>query len=113
MVVMATGNEKGTPQIVGVQPQEAGTPGVYGDGEGLWLRVRKGGSTQWSLTWNRAGQRTEIGLGGYGQGTAPVSLSLAREKAENIRQKLARGEDPRGEGSKPVRVITFKDCMDG
>lgn len=87
-------------------------PGVYGDGDGLWLRVRKGGSKQWFFIWKRAGQRTEIGLGGYGQGTAPVSLSLAREKADAVREKLARGEDPRTE-KKPARVVTFADCMEG
>ncbi len=88
-------------------------PGVYGDGDGLFLRVRKGGSKQWFFIFKRDGKRTEIGLGGYGQGTAPVSLLLAREKAEVIRQKLARGEDPREEARKPARVVTFKDCMDG
>lgn len=88
-------------------------PGIYGDGDGLFLRVRKGGSKQWFFIFKRAGKRTEIGLGGYGQGTAPVSLLLAREKAEVIRQKLARGEDPREEARKPARVVTFKDCMDG
>lgn len=88
-------------------------PGVYGDGDGLFLRVRKGGSKQWFFIFKRDGKRTEIGLGGYGQGTAPVSLLLAREKAEIIRQKLARGEDPREEARKPARVVTFKDCMDG
>lgn len=88
-------------------------PGIYGDGDGLFLRVRKGGSKQWFFIFKREGKRTEIGLGGYGQGTAPVSLTLAREKAETIRQKLARGEDPREEARKPARVVTFADCMDG
>lgn len=87
-------------------------PGIYSDGDGLFFRVRKGGSKQWFFIWKRAGRRTEIGLGGYGQGTAPVSLALAREKAVVIREKLARGEDPRAE-KKPARVVTFKDCMDG
>lgn len=87
-------------------------PGVYSDGDGLFIRVRKGGSRQWFFIYKRNGKRTEIGLGGYGQGTAPVSLALARGKAEDIRQALARGEDPRGE-RKSVRVITFADCMDG
>jgi integrase len=87
-------------------------PGIYGDGDGLFLRVRKGGSRQWFFIWKRSGKRTEIGLGGYGQGTAPVSLALAREKAEVIRNKLARGEDPRSE-RKPARVVTFADCMEG
>jgi integrase len=51
------------------------------------------------------------GLGGYGQGTAPVSLALAREKADAIRDKLARGLDPAAE-RKPPRVITFGHCME-
>lgn len=86
-------------------------PGIYSDGDGLFLRVRKGGSRQWFFIYKRSGKRTEIGLGGYGQGTAPVSLSLAREKAETIREQLARGIDPR-QSKRPARVITFKDCMD-
>ncbi len=85
--------------------------GIYSDGDGLFLRVRKGGSAQWFFIYKRGGKRTEIGLGGYGQGTAPVPLSLARTKAEDIRAKLARDIDPREE-RKPVRVITFKHCMD-
>lgn len=46
-----------------------------------------------------------MGLGGYGQGTAPVSLALAREKAEAIRQRLARGEDL-------LQRKTFLDVME-
>ena len=87
------------------------TPGVYSDGDGLFIRVRKGGSKQWLFIYRRGGKRTEIGLGGYGRGTAPVPLTLAREKAEVIRNQLARGIDPR-EDRKPARVITFKHCMD-
>ncbi|TPJ11429.1 DUF4102 domain-containing protein [Mesorhizobium sp. B2-7-3] len=86
-------------------------PGIYSDGDGLFLRVRKGGSRQWFFIYKRDSKRTELGLGGYGQGTAPVSLSLARDKAETFRQKLARGEELRAD-SKPLRVITFEHCMD-
>lgn len=73
-------------------------PGIYSDGDGLFLRIRNAippaiPSKQWFFIFKRAGKRTEIGLGGYGQGTAPVSLALAREKAEAIRQRLARGEE--------------------
>jgi integrase len=87
------------------------TPGVYSDGDGLFIRVRKGGSKQWFFIYRRGTQRTELGLGGYGQGTAPVSLALARQKAEAVREKLARGEDPRRERVAP-RVITFAHCME-
>lgn len=86
-------------------------PGIYSDGDGLFLRVRKGGSRQWFFIYRRAGKRTEIGLGGYGQGTAPVPLDLAREKAAAIRGKLARGLDPR-ETRQPVKPVTFRRCMD-
>lgn len=80
-------------------------PGIYSDGDGLYLRVRAGGSKQWVFIFKRNGKRTEEGLGGYGQGTAPVSVSLAREKADAIRERLARGEvlDARK---------TFLDVMD-
>ncbi|KAB2761738.1 DUF4102 domain-containing protein [Brucella anthropi] len=67
-------------------------PGIYSDGDGLYLRVRSGGSRQWVFIHKRYGTRSETGLGGYGQGTAPVSLALAREKADEMRQRLARGE---------------------
>lgn len=73
--------------------------------------MRAGGSKQWFFVYRRGGRRTEIGLGGYGQGTAPVSLALAREKAETIRQRLARGEDPRSE-RKPAQGVTFAHCME-
>lgn len=89
--------------------------GIYSDGDGLYLRVRPSRnqdippSRQWFFIFRRGKERTEIGLGGYGQGTAPVSLALARQKADGIRQQLARGEDPR-----PGRSIkaTFKDIVD-
>ena len=87
------------------------TPGLLGDGDGLWLRVQKGGSKNWIFIYRRGKERVELGLGGYGRGTAPVSLALAREKAEGIRQQLARGEDPRAI-RRPLKPKTFHDCME-
>ncbi|WP_427024866.1 tyrosine-type recombinase/integrase [Aureimonas ureilytica] len=85
-------------------------PGLYGDGDGLWLRAFSGGSKSWIFIYRRGSARTEMGLGGYGQGTAPVSLALAREKAEVIRQNLARGLDPRP--SRNSKKNTFLDCVE-
>ncbi|MGP2492297.1 tyrosine-type recombinase/integrase [Mesorhizobium sp. PUT5] len=79
--------------------------GIHSDGDGLFLRVRKGGSRQWFFIYRRGTDRKEIGLGGYGQGTAPVSLALAREKADAIRDRLARGEDL-------IRRRTFSEVME-
>jgi len=79
-------------------------PGIYSDGDGLYLRVRSGGSKNWVFIHRRSGKRSETGLGGYGQGTAPVTLALAREKAAAIRERLARGEDL-------ITRKTFADVM--
>ncbi|MND37229.1 Prophage CP4-57 integrase [compost metagenome] len=86
-------------------------PGIYGDGDGLYIRVQKGGSRNWVFVWRRGAKRHEIGLGGHGQGTAPVSLALARERADMVRSQLARGEVPLAE-KKVAKRKTFKDCMD-
>ncbi|NOV21651.1 site-specific integrase [Ensifer adhaerens] len=85
-------------------------PGMHSDGDGLYIRVQKSGSKNWVFVWRRGGDRNELGLGGYGQGTAPVSLALAREKADAIRQQLARGEDPRTD-RQSIKPKTFADCM--
>ena len=58
---------------------------------GFSYAFARAGSRQWFFIFKRDGKRSEIGLGGYGQGTAPVSLALARDKAEAIRDQLARG----------------------
>lgn len=69
-------------------------PGIYSDGGGLFLRVRASGSKSWVFVYKRDGKRAELGLGGYaGNSTAPVSLELAREKANAVRDRLARGEE--------------------
>lgn len=88
--------------------------GIHSDGDGLFIRVRAhkpkaGGeptiNRQWFFIFRRGKVRKEIGLGGYGQGTAPVSLALARDKAEAFRQRLAHGEDLAG-------AKTFLDVME-
>ena len=90
--------------------------GIYSDGAGLFLRVRKGGSRQFLFVVKRGGKRTELGLGGYGNpnSTAPVSLALAREKAEALRQRLARGEDIREDiflkRQQARGSVSFWDC---
>lgn len=99
---MATGNEMARNKLSETKIKAFTKPGVYGDG--LFLRVRTGGFKQWFFIFKRAGKRTEIGLGGYGAGTAPVSVALAREKAEAIRERLARGEDV-------AKRKTFEDVM--
>jgi len=88
-------------------------PGIYSDGDGLYLRVRnhrgKDGTLtvnrDWKFIFRRGDVRKEIGLGSYGKGTASVSLVLAREKADVERDRLARGQTI-------VRRKTFAEVMD-
>jgi integrase len=93
----------------------AAYPGWHGDGDGLWLRVLPSGTRSWVFVYIRQGKRRELGLGSYGRGTAPVSLALAREKADEVRAILARGGDPFAElpGRKAARTAkTFGECCD-
>ena len=86
-------------------------PGLYGDGDGLWIRVQKSGSRNWIFIYRRGAERVEMGLGGYGQGTAPVSLALAREKADAIRYQLARGENPKAARARPKTFLDAANAL--
>lgn len=66
-------------------------PGMYGDGEGLYLRVRPGGSKYWALRATLKGKRTELGIGPL----YALSLAEAREKARKWRAMIYDGKDPR------------------
>ncbi|MFD1985912.1 tyrosine-type recombinase/integrase [Mesorhizobium newzealandense] len=68
-------------------------PGVYADGAGLYIRVHPGGSKSWFFIYRRKGIRREIGLGGFA-GTAPITLAIARRKADEMRDALANDQDP-------------------
>ena len=83
-------------------------PGLYGDGSGLFFKVRRGGSAQWVFITTRGGRRTEIGLGGF----RFVPISEARKKAIRAREALDKGEDLK-RIFKPVSATpTFGKCAD-
>lgn len=73
-------------------------PGMYAVGgvPGLHLQVLPGGGKTWLLrvtvgvTASGKQRRSEIGLGGY----PAVTLQQARDKAREVREKIARGIDP-------------------
>lgn len=86
-------------------------PGIYSDGAGLYLRVRVGGSKSWHFIWKKDGKRSEIALGPYpGFSTRPVTLERAREKADEIRDRLERGDEVESDKEKDERP-TFRDIM--
>jgi integrase len=56
----------------------------------LYLKVAPGGSRSWILRATVGSKRKDIGLGGY----PDVSVSLAREKTKEAREKIRAGIDP-------------------
>ena len=80
-------------------------PGRYGDGSGLYLVIRPGGSKSWVQRIVIDGKRCDIGLGGI----PAVTLASAREKALDNRSTIADGRDPRIERRRSA-VPTFKDA---
>ncbi|MGF7210087.1 integrase [Skermanella aerolata] len=65
-------------------------PGLYADGNGLYLQVARSGAKSWIFRYTAAGKRRDMGLGGL----ASVSLATARQKAQDARQALLAGIDP-------------------
>ena len=78
-------------------------PGLYGDGNTLYLRVAPGGSKQWVQRLTVLGKRRDIGLGGCSW----VTLAEAREAAYANRRLARRGGDPLAAKRRP-RIPTFR-----
>ncbi len=68
-------------------------PGVHGDGGGLYLRVKPDGRASWTLRYQIAGVRRDLGLG-RARGPGAVSLADARSKAAEAHRLVADGRDP-------------------
>lgn len=66
------------------------TPGMYGDGGGLYLRVGPTGSKSWIVRTVIHGKRRELGIGSV----ELVGLARAREKAVELRKVARTGGDP-------------------
>lgn len=81
--------------------QRARNPGLYGDGNNLYLRVDKGGSKSWVLRFMLCGRARTMGLGSI----SIIPLAMAREKAIDCKRLLLAGKDPINEiGWKALRV---------
>jgi integrase len=109
---MAHGHSRLSALAVG----RAKRPGLYPDGQGLYLQVSPSGSTSWIFRYQHARRRRYMGLGGL----AAVSLSDARRKALAARKLLAEGLDPLEEGralavaraAEAAKAITFREAAD-
>lgn len=89
------------------------SPGLYADGNGLYLQVAKGGSKSWVFRYKIAGKSRYMGLGS----AVDVGLAQARKAAGEARALKRQGIDPiaaRGQ-QKTATVVeltcpTFADC---
>lgn len=85
-------------------------PGTYGDGAGLYLRVKPSGAASWVLRVQFDGKRQDIGLGGY---PADRSLAEARDEAFRLRKLARRGGDAIGERDRDkVSIPNFAEAVD-
>jgi integrase len=75
-------------------------PGLFGDGNNLFLKIDAGGSKSWVVRVQRHGKVRTYGLGAV----HTVSLADARTRAAEVRRQLLDGIDPR---RAVVKVITF------
>lgn len=87
---------------------ETAGAGTYDDGGGLRLTVRAGGSRSWTLRYQMAGRRRDMGLGRF----PDVSLAKAREKADAARRLIADGIDPLAEKGRR-QALSFEKAAEG
>jgi integrase len=67
-------------------------PGRYTDGGGLQLLVKESGTRSWVYRYTMKGKTRDIGIGPAGPGG--YSLATARERRDELRQKVRAGIDP-------------------
>ncbi len=65
-------------------------PGLYADGDGLYLKVDSSGSKRWILRTVVQGKRRDMGLGSCTE----ISLLEARARARRLRKIARQGGDP-------------------
>lgn len=80
------------------------TPGLYPDGNALYLRVSDTGAKHWVQRLTIAGKRRDLGLGSL----KLVSLKEARELALENRKMARSGGDPLAERRRAAGIPTFE-----
>ncbi|MEI6556870.1 MAG: integrase arm-type DNA-binding domain-containing protein [Rhodospirillaceae bacterium] len=92
------------------------TPGMFADGNGLYLQVTQTGGKTWIFRYQIAGRRRDMGLGS----SSFISLAEARQKAADSRKLVAAGTDPiehrthqeAAAASESAKAVTFKECAE-
>ncbi|MBS9405615.1 site-specific integrase [Halomonas sp. TRM85114] len=86
-----------------------GTPGRYGDGNGLYLMIPRKGVPYWMYRYTFAGKRRELTLDKY----ADLSLAEAREQSVEAQKTIRSGVDPVAERKREeqVAIRTVQDLF--
>lgn len=69
-------------------------PGLYADGDGLYLQVTAAGSKSWTFRFQINGRRRDMGLGPAAGTSSAVSLAAARQLAAQAKMLVRDGVDP-------------------
>jgi integrase len=85
-------------------------PGKYGDGGGLWLRVRPNLTAFWIFRYQVKGKSHEMSLGPL----SDVNVITARDRAQRFRNDLRAGLDPMVERNREraKSLMVFSDAVD-
>ena len=79
--------------------------GKYFDENGLFLRVKEGGSKKWVQRYTFSGKRREMGLGS----AKVISLAKARQDALKNLLLIREGKDPIQSNTKTTVIPTFEE----
>lgn len=96
--------------------ESAKTPGLYGDGAGLYLQVSKHRTKSWVFRYTVDGRTREMGLGPF----PAIKLADARELAAAARRAKVLGEDPiearraaqAAKRAEAAKAVTFRTAAD-
>ena len=83
------------------------TPGLHGDGGGLYLKVSQAGGRSWIQRITVAGRRRDLGVRRF----PDVGLAQAREAAAHNRTLIAAGTDPLAERRRAA-IPTFREAAE-
>jgi integrase len=103
-------------RLTAVQVAKVTKPGMYGDGQGLYLQVTGAGAKSWIYRYQLHGKEHYLGLGS----ASAVTLKRARELLAEPRRLRAEGIDPvtvKREQYSAARLaaakgVTFRQCAE-
>ncbi|NQW11057.1 MAG: integrase arm-type DNA-binding domain-containing protein [Alphaproteobacteria bacterium] len=96
------------------QVQTMKRPGMFADGNGLYLQITRSGGKTWVFRFTMDGKRRDMGLGSAGI----VTLAEARQKALDAKKRVVAGIDPiearrsvaAAQAVEIARTMTFQQC---